>query len=64
MTPRERVLKAINRGWPDKAPKEAGFTPAIMELFKEKTCSDNPREYFGMESRSVGFSGPEKINDF
>ncbi|HIE27628.1 TPA: hypothetical protein EYP66_10105 [Candidatus Poribacteria bacterium] len=64
MTPRERVLKAINREWPDKAPKEAGFTPAIMELFKEKTGSDNPREYFGMESHSVGFRGPEKINDF
>lgn len=64
MTPRERVLKAINREWPDKVPKEAGFTQTIMELFKEKTGSNSPHEYFGMETRGVGFRGPKKSNDF
>ena len=57
-------MQAINREWPDKVPKEAGFTPAIMALFQEKTGSNNPSEYFGMETRGVGFRRPEKINDF
>lgn len=64
MTPRERVLKAINRDWPDKTPKESGFTPAIYEMFKRNTGSDDPAGYFGMETRGVGFHGPKQLNDF
>lgn len=66
MTPRERVRQAVTRGAPDRVPKEAGFTPALMERFKEETGSDNPSEYFGIETRSVGFGGlrPEDAPDF
>ncbi|MCC6443460.1 MAG: hypothetical protein IT210_08385 [Armatimonadetes bacterium] len=64
MTPRERVLSAVRHEKPDKAPKEAGFTPAIYEIFREKTGSDDPSAYFGMETRSIGFRGPEAMPDF
>lgn len=64
MTPRERVVRAIHRKWPDKAPKEVDFVPTIYELFREKTGRDNHRDYFGIEMRGVGFKGPREINDF
>ena len=64
MTPRERVLHAIHRQPPDKIPKEAGFTPAAFDKFREHTGSDDPATYFGMEPRSVGFRPPAALNDF
>ncbi|NOZ20271.1 MAG: hypothetical protein GXP25_04195 [Planctomycetes bacterium] len=65
MTNRERVLTAINRRQPDKVPKTAGFTAAIIELFKEKTGGKvGPREYFKMEPCSVGFKPTERQTDF
>lgn len=66
MTPRERVRRAVTRRWPDQVPKEAGFTPAVLERFRQETGSDSPEEYFGMETRHVGFAGlrPEDTPDF
>ncbi|NLC56108.1 MAG: hypothetical protein GX774_04650 [Armatimonadetes bacterium] len=61
MTPRERVLAAVNRQPPDRVPKEAGFTPAVYERFRQETGASDPAEYFGMETRGVGF-GPLKEN--
>jgi len=55
MTPRERVLAVINRQKPDRVPKTCSFTPALMDVFREKTGSNNPAEYFGMEPRGIGF---------
>lgn len=57
MTPRERVREAVTRGNPDRVPKEASFTPALMERFERETGSDSPADYFGMETRNVGFAG-------
>ncbi|MBM4080448.1 MAG: hypothetical protein FJ278_12170 [Planctomycetes bacterium] len=34
MTPRARVLAAVNRQRPDRVPKEAGFTPVALETVK------------------------------
>lgn len=66
MTPRERVWHAVNRGNPDKVPKEAGFTPAIMERFRWETGSNSPADYFDMETRHVGFASlrTEDFPDF
>ncbi|MBI3921753.1 MAG: hypothetical protein HY318_10085 [Armatimonadetes bacterium] len=64
MTARERVQCVVNREYPDRIPKEAGFTPAIHETFKERTGHDSPPEYFGFETRHVGFRGPEQLPDF
>ena len=63
MTPRERVLAAINRQPPDKTPKQASFTEAIMERFRKETGSRNPTEYFKMEPRGVGFKTPAPLPD-
>ncbi|MEW6359681.1 MAG: uroporphyrinogen decarboxylase family protein [Planctomycetota bacterium] len=65
MTNRERVLTAINRQQPDKVPKTASFTAAIMELFKQKTGGKvSPHEYFKMEPCGVGFKATEQKTDF
>jgi len=60
------VQEAVTRGRPDRVPKEVGFTPPVMERFKERTGRDDPEEYFGMETRSVGFAGlkEEDFPDF
>jgi len=67
MTERERVLKALRREKPDKVPRElsfGGFTPALMEVFKEKTGADDPAEYFNFEVRSLSFKIPEGREQF
>lgn len=60
MTPRERVREAVTRGSPDRVPKQAGFTPALMDRFKQETGSDDPQVYFGMEVRDVEFADLRK----
>ena len=66
MSPRERVWRAIRRQTPDRVPKNAGFTPAVLERFKQETGSNDPATYFGMETRHVGFRGlrPEDLPDY
>jgi len=64
MSPRERVLTALNRKKPDKVPKTASFTPAVLERFRKETGSNNPAEYFGMEPRSVSFARTQREVDF
>ncbi|MBT5875950.1 MAG: hypothetical protein HOH43_21165 [Candidatus Latescibacteria bacterium] len=56
MTPRERVLQAVNRGAPDKVPKEVGFTQAVMERFEKETGAKDPATYFDIETRHVDFA--------
>ncbi len=67
MTPRERVLRALKREGPDKVPRElsfGAFTPQLMEIFKEKTGSDDPAEYFNFEVRGISFKNPEGSEQF
>jgi len=35
-----------------------GFTPSVLETFKQKTGSEDPEEYFGVEVRFVGLDLP------
>lgn len=66
MTPRERVWRAVHREAPDMVPKEMGFTPAVQKRFEEETGSADPADYFGMETRDVGFAAlrEEDFPDF
>lgn len=64
MTPRERVWAAVHRQPPDRVPKECGFTPAVLERFRRETGANDPAEYFGMETRHVGFLPPRERPDF
>ena len=60
LTSRERVLKAVSRQKPDKVPKDVswGFSPQVMETFREKTGCEDPLEYFDIDVRFVGLYGP------
>ncbi len=67
LTPRERLLRAVSRNpaqLPDRVPKDLswGFTPAVMERFRQETGRDDPEEYFGVEVRFVGLDlPPERV---
>lgn len=45
---------------PDRVPKDIswGFTPAVMDAFRQHTGADSPEEYFGIEVRFVGVEPP------
>jgi len=67
MTPRQRVLAAMRRQPPDRVPRElswGAFTPALMEVFRQRTGADDPTEYFGFEARSVSFRTPTPATDY
>lgn len=57
MSPRERVLTTLAIKKPDRTPKDAWFTPHIIDKFKEHTGAEEPAQYYGFEHRSVGFGG-------
>ncbi len=62
MKPRERVLTALRREQPDRVPYDIeGFNREAFRMFKEKTGSDNPDEYFGVDKdvEWVGFKGTD-----
>lgn len=64
LTPRERVIRAVNRQKPDKTPKDIswGFTPTVMETFRQKTGQTDPEEYFGVDVRFVGMDlTPDRV---
>lgn len=56
MTPRERVITALNRSVPDKVPKYFEVTPPVLETFKRITGAEDPAEYSDLEIRRVSFA--------
>jgi uroporphyrinogen decarboxylase len=56
MTPRQRVITALNREVPDCVPFElsyGSFTPALMDRFVAETGAEDPAEYWNYPVRSV-----------
>jgi len=55
MSKRERVVRALSREVPDRVPTTlyCGFSPALMEVFREKTGAENPAEHFDYDARGV-----------
>jgi len=66
MNSRERFLVALSREVPDRVPIDltyCGFNREALRLFKERTGSDDPNEYFGVEKSVVWFNpNPTKID--
>lgn len=65
-TSRERILRAVSLQKPDKVPKDIswGFTPPVLEMFRQKTGADDPDEYFQTDIRFVGLDlPPERAAD-
>jgi uroporphyrinogen decarboxylase len=63
MTPRQRVLAAVNREQPDRVPYKlswGSFTPALIEVFRQKTGAEDPLEYFFVPVRPVAHRGRSK----
>jgi uroporphyrinogen decarboxylase len=56
MTPRQRVITALNREVPDRVPFElsyGSFTPSLMDTFVAQTGAEDPAEYWDYPVRSV-----------
>jgi hypothetical protein len=55
LTPRQRVITALNREEPDRVPFELflGLTPSLMETFVAETGHLDPAEYWNAPVRSV-----------
>ena len=49
MTPRERVIAALNRQHPDKTPKYAEFTPFVEKMLYAKTGAEDLQTCFNVE---------------
>jgi uroporphyrinogen decarboxylase len=64
MSPRERVLTTLRRQRPDRVPKDLALTPPKDAEFRERTDSESPAEYFGLESRNVGIGASTNPRDF
>ena len=61
MTPRQRVLAALRRQEPDRVPRElswGSFTPALMQVFHERTGATDPAEHWNYEVRAVEYRNP------
>jgi uroporphyrinogen decarboxylase len=63
LTPRQRVLTAVNRQKPDKVPKDIswGLTPVVMDMFRKQTGKEDPEKYFDIEVRFVGLDIPPEL---
>jgi uroporphyrinogen decarboxylase len=60
MNPRERVLAALNRRVPDKAPRLFSLTPPKLAEFRQRTGATDPADYFDFEVRYVHI-GPTRL---
>jgi uroporphyrinogen decarboxylase len=58
------MYEAVTNGRPDRVPCDIGFTPAVLEMFKQKTGMDDPAKFFGCEGRWADIAPMEKRPDF
>lgn len=64
MNPRDRLLTTLKRNIPDRVPKDLKLTPALLEIFKQRTGAEDPAEYFAIEMRRVECKPTRKGTDF
>ena len=64
MSPRERVLTTLAIKKPDRVPRDAWFTPHVLEQFQKQTGAADPADYYGFEHRLVGFAPTRAEHDF
>ncbi len=64
MRPIDRVLAALGFEEPDRVPRTAGFTPAMLEEFKKRTGATDPEDFWDMEVRSIGYAETRVKADF
>jgi len=60
---RERVLLTLSHQEPDRVPRYANLTPAVVETLQRETGFEDPAEYWQWDWRSVGFKPPDPHPD-
>jgi uroporphyrinogen decarboxylase len=63
MNHRERVLAAYAHRQPDRAPRYASLTPAVLDEFRRRTGQDDPARYWDWDLAHVGFQRPDPLPD-
>ena len=64
MNSRERVLKTIARGKPDRVPVYLWLTPHLIERLEKERGVKDCEEYMKMDIRFAEFKAKEETNDF
>ena len=62
MTPRERLIAALDRRAPDRLPKNMTLTAPALATFQVHVGATDYASYFGLESRLVS-SAPTRVSD-
>lgn len=63
MNHRQRTLAALRHRQPDRAPRYASLTPAVVEAFQARTGGQDPAAYWDWDIASVGFLPPDPLPD-
>jgi len=63
MTPRERVLKALNHEQPDIIPKSTRYTPVILKKFNDEIGAGIPDRFLQYDSIRSGFITNEILEE-
>jgi uroporphyrinogen decarboxylase len=58
------VLQAFSHEQPERVPRVAGFSPALLERFRKATGAESPEDYWDFEVRDVGFGETTAQGDF
>lgn len=64
MSPRERLTATLQHRRPDRVPRDAWFTPRILEDFHRHTDATDPAAHYGFEHRHVGLVRTRVPADF
>jgi uroporphyrinogen decarboxylase len=66
MTSRERVVAAMNRGVPDRVPRDIswGIAPAVFERFKRETGTEDFLSWFKVDTRHINQGPTRRQTDF
>jgi uroporphyrinogen decarboxylase len=64
MQPRERVLTALSRRPPDRAPYFIRFTPPVMDELRRRTGATDPAVYFDTDVRDVSLAASRRKADY
>ena len=63
-TAREVVLAAFRHEEPERVPRVASLSPALLETFRARTGAEKPDDYWDFEVRDVGFAPTTRKTDF
>jgi uroporphyrinogen decarboxylase len=60
----DAVLGTFTHEEPERVPRAATLAPALLDIFRQKTGTDRPEDYWDFEVRDVWFAASTRKTDF